>query len=215
MGTATNTHAHQQPGGHGADRGTSWVSIAWLGALLLALLAAILVMTHPQHAREYRLYLTEDRPDIRLRFTDLSQSWTEADLRQRFPMLGFRCYDNQPGEYLDDRSCFADLHSLNGHGAMSLAFYFKDGLLNRAAVNVPWWSHWKALASLEQRHGLPDASQQLPSAGVRLHGWRLIDGGALFFNRDLPLNPLEWSAIFWTSALQCGLKPCFRGRQPA
>lgn len=196
------------------DGGTRWASIVLLAVLVLGLALTALVLAHPQHAQEYRLYLTQERPDIRLRFTDLSQAWTEADLRQRFPALSFRCYDNRPGEYLDDRSCFADAHSLNGHGAMSLAFYFKDGRLNRAAVNVPWWSHWAALGSLEQGHGDPDVSQPLPHAGVRLHGWRLPDGGALFFNRDLPFNPLEWSAIFWSSARQCEFKPCFSGRAP-
>jgi hypothetical protein len=193
------------------DGNTSWLSITLLGVLLLMLLAILLVLSHPQHAREYKLYLSEQRPGVTFQLDELSPTWTESDLRARFAALDWRCYDNRPGEYLDDRSCFADVQSFNGHGAMGLSFYFKAGRLNQAVVNVPWWSHWSALGSLEAQYGPPLASQWLPRAGVRLHGWQLANGGGVFFNRDLPLNPLEWNAIFWRSARECALRPCFVG----
>ncbi len=187
--------------------GRSALILAFLSLVLGALLLA---RAYPGNLHEYQLYLSETRPELRLRFSDLSQDWTENDLQRQFSQLRWRCYDNRPGEYLDDRSCFADIQALNGVGAMSLAFYFKGGRLNQAAVNVPWWSHWSTYAQLERDYGHPLASQLLPHDWVRLHGWALANSATLFYNRDVPLNPLKWSGIYWRSARECSLHPCFR-----
>lgn len=181
-----------------------------LVALALVLAGALLGKMYPDHAREYYLYITESRPDASLQFTELSEDWSEQLVQERFSDLTLRCYDNRPGEYLDDRSCFADVGSLNGHGAMNISFYFKNKKLNRLAVNVPWWSHWAAYMSLKASHGQPLASQFWPRHGVRLHGWQLSNRSAVFFNQDRPLNPLQWSGIFWVSDRQCQLEGCFK-----
>jgi hypothetical protein len=57
--------------------------------------------------------------------------------------------------------------------------------------------------------GEPVGAQSLPAAGVRLLGWRLDDGAAVFYNRDRPLNPLERNGIYWVSARHCRASPCF------
>jgi hypothetical protein len=178
-------------------------------ALVLILAGLVLHQFYPDNAREYRLYLTESRPDVAFQFSELSEDWTEAELKAHFKPLSFQCDDNRPGEYVDERSCFADIHSFNGHGAMGVAFYFKGKKLNRAAVNVPWWSHWAAQASLERTLGQPHGSQLWPHAWVRLHGWLLPNGSALFYNRDAPLNPLKWSGVYWNSKRHCHVERCF------
>jgi len=180
-----------------------------LSLLATLLLAAWLFAAFPDHAREYRLYLMEDRAPLILPFDQVSQEWTEDDIKRRFSSLAVRCYDNRPGEYLGTRSCFADIGSFNGHPAMNASFYLTDGRLSDLAINVPWWAHGKAFGGIVEALGLPLSSQDLPYAGVRLHGWKLANGSSLFYNRDRPLNPLEWSGIHWRSERVCQRQRCW------
>jgi hypothetical protein len=184
-----------------------------LAVLAIALLCAGLVALYPDHVREYRLYLTETRPDLVLPYDEVSQDWSEADLLKRYPDLAFRCYDNRPGEYLGTRSCFVDIQSQNGLPAMSGSFYFDQGRLSDVAINVPWWAHGQTFARLVASNGEPTHSQWWPRDGVRLHGWRLANGSSLFYNRDQPLNPVEWSGIYWKSQRACSKQPCWAAGQ--
>jgi hypothetical protein len=176
--------------------------------LLLVLGVTGLIMLFPEHAREYRLYLTENRPALTLGYSEISQEWTEQQLKERFSNLTFRCYDNRPGEYLDERSCFADIDSHNGTPAMNVAFYLAAGKLNHVGIQVPWWAHGKQWSKLKNAYGRPLATQQQPIQGVRLSGWQL-SGGSVFFNRDRPLNPLMWSMVLWSSERACSPRTCF------
>jgi hypothetical protein len=161
-----------------------------------------------ENIREYWLFLTEDRPAVEFGFEELSDSWTEADLRRRFPGLKVTC-DRSFDRYLDDRTCFIDVSAHNHVPAMFVSFFFASGKLNRASVNVPWWHHSEGYKSLELTFGKPSASQDHASAGVRLHGWRLQGGAALYYNRDRPRNPLEWNSMFWNSAAACEKSKCW------
>lgn len=177
--------------------------------LALLLLLAGLIANFPEHAREYRLYLVEDRPELLMPYEQISQDWTEDDIRRKFKNLIFRCYDNRQGEYRGARSCFADIGSYNGHRAMGASFNFDDGRLSEMSVSVPWWEHQTAYASIVKTVGLPLSSQDVPSAEVRLHGWKLLNGSSLFYNRDRPINPLEWSGIYWRSERSCQRQHCW------
>ena len=176
--------------------------------LVLAGVAA-LCLAYPQQLREYRLYFTEDRPSTVLAYEAVSQEWSEQDLKSKISAASFRCYDNRPGEYLDQRSCFADVSSHNGVPAMSLAFYFAAGKLNHMTVQVPWWKHRALVRSMSAAYGQPTGAQAVPVAGVRLVGWQLRSGNAVFMDRDQPLNPLAWSMVLWSSARSCEPKGCF------
>jgi hypothetical protein len=175
---------------------------------LLAGLAGIMALLVSDHAREYRLYFTETRPSATIDFAALPQEATERDIRAAHPLLALRCYTNRPGEYLDDRSCFADVSALNGTPALSISFHFASGKLNRMSANIPWWAHRAAYEAITGIHGPPVASQARAVASVRLHGWALPDGGALFYNRDRPLNPLRFNGLLWVSSRQCARQGC-------
>ncbi|MGM9485251.1 hypothetical protein ACS5PN_28960 [Roseateles sp. NT4] len=184
------------------------------GLLLMLCAATALFVSFPGHAREYWRYLTQSRPALVLNYADISQDWTEQQLKERFASLELQCYDNRPGESLDDRSCYADIGSHDGMPAMNVAFHLKAGKLNHLGVQVPWWAHGRHWRKLEATYGKPLAAQQQPVQGVRLSGWQLSDG-ALFFNRDRPLNPLMWSMVFWSSERACGPRTCFTpAREP-
>ena len=183
-------------------------------AFLLTLLALVsfgawVRFTYPTEIREFHLHFTTHRPQANFHLGFLSDRWTEDDLRQQLGWLSFRCHANAPGRYLDDRSCFADIRAFNQVTAMSLSFFFAEGRLNRAAVQLPSWHHEAGLQMLMRMLGRPIAAQSTYSAGVRLIGWRLEDGGAVYYNRDRPLNPLQRNGIFWVSARHCRASPCF------
>lgn len=109
--------------------------------LFLAICAWRIADEFPGNVREYRLYLLEDRKPIDFRYEELSAAWTEADLKARFPRHTFDCFDNRPGEYLDERSCFTDIGAHNDQAAMFAAFYFAGGGLRHAAISMPSWKY--------------------------------------------------------------------------
>ncbi len=183
-----------------------------LAVATLMLVVAALSLAFPDNVREYRLYLTEDRPSLVLSYEDISQDWTEAQIKERFGQLRFRCYDNRPGEHPDDRSCFAGIGAHNGSPAMSVAFYLANGKVNHVGITVPWWAHGRQTAQLVSAYGTPFAAQALPIAGVRLSGWKIPRGHAIFFNRDHSLNPLMWNLVLWSSERACLESGCFAGR---
>lgn len=188
---------------------------------LLAAFVAVVAWAHvvfPEAVREYRLYLLEDRPNISFRFEELSEQWTESDLKLHFSLLHFDCYPNAQGRHLDDRSCFADIKSYNSAPAMTASFFFSEGKLNRAAIIIPSWAHRDHLIKLREAYGKPSAWQRNRAADVPLLGWELGSDGALFYNRKRPTNPLKSNGIFWSSSRACTKEACFNNlplRAPA
>jgi hypothetical protein len=180
------------------------VALAAVGAAL-----ALMAFTYPEHFREYRLYLTQRRPALDFRFDELSETWGESDLRQRFPGARIDCYQDTSAPALGDKRCYIDVSSHNGTRAMVASFFFQDDRLGSASLTIPWWGHEASLRSILRLYGRPSGFQAEPVAGVRLVGWRLADGSALFFNRDRELNPVKWSAIYWSSQRSCIKSGCF------
>ena len=172
-----------------------------IGVVLLFVIAiSALIAAFPDNAR----------PDLQLAYSEVSEDWTEADLRARFPRLHLRCDDNRPGEYLGERSCLADIGTHNGSPAMGAAFYFASGKLNHMGISVPWWAQHMQVRELVRTFGKPHAAQPTPNAGVPLVGWQLPGGAAVFFNRDDLLNPLPWS-LLWSSKRSCEASGCISG----
>lgn len=190
--------------------------LAFLLTLLLVVsFGAWVRFTFPTEVREFHLHFTTHRPQANFHLGFLSDQWSEDDLRQQLGWLKFRCYANAPGRYLDDRSCFADIRAFNHVTAMSLSFFFANGQLNRAAVQLPSWHHEEGFHMLRRMLGKPAGAQAKFAAGVRLIGWQLADGAAVYYNRDRPLNPLERNGIFWVSARHCRASPCFSNPEPS
>jgi len=175
------------------------VSIVIL-ALCLVLLA--LVLLQPDNLRVYRLYFTEDRQPVTFRLNELSESWSEQTLKERFRGLPIRC-EAFHGPLLANRACAVDVKSYNGVPVLYISFFFSSGQMHHVSINIPWWSHRTAYRYLLHSLGDPDAGQFLPRSGVRLVGWRMPDGSAIFYNRDWIINPLQWNAVLWNSSTAC------------
>lgn len=159
------------------------------------------------------MYFTEDRKPLAFGFTELSEEWTEPTLHERFAGFPISCHPYR-GILQADRACAVFVKSHNEVPALFLSFFFSAGRLNEAVVNIPWWSHGSAYHSLTATFGQPAASQFFPHHGVRLHGWRLANGAALFLNRDRTLNPFSWNAIYWRSSAACGTSGCIQKNEP-
>jgi hypothetical protein len=187
------------------------LNIRRVGLVLLATaITATYAFTYRDNIREYLAYLSEDRKPVLLSFDDLSESWTDARVLERLAGLPTQCYANpDPAFALGERVCSVDVKSRDGVPTFMLSFFFSSGRLSHASFLIPWWAHSEGKRSIESMYGPPQAAQLIPRAGVRLYGWRLPDGAALFYNRDKPLNPVEWNAMFWSSATACAKKACF------
>jgi hypothetical protein len=177
-------------------------------AVLVIAAAAWYLQRYSGEAREYWLYFTENRPTIDLRYGELTGDWTEQSLQARFPKLRIRCYtDSSHG--MGDRACALDVDSNRGVPTLFVSFFFAKGRLNAVSFNVPWWAHGDALDDIVATNGEPYAAQERAYSGVRLAGWKLPNGSALFYNRDRDVNPLIWNSVFWNSPEWCARKHCF------
>jgi hypothetical protein len=170
---------------------------------------AALLLSQARNLNEYWLYFTQDRRGASLDLRTLSEDWTESTLRERLPGHPIGCHP-YTGPLPVQRACGVDVKAVNGVPAMFLSFFFAGGRLDQVAISVPWWNHPSAHRYLRETLGRPSASQVIPIDGVRLHGWDLGNGSAVFLNRDRPFNPLQWNGIYWRSATACRQQGCFR-----
>ena len=182
--------------------------VSILRVVLVTLALLILLLSQARRLQEHWLYFTEDRQPATFTFQELSGRWSEKTLYEKFPGYPIRCqaYD---GDLPADRACAVDTASHNGMPTLFISFFFARGHLSDVSINVPWWLHGTAHRQIVTAFGLPHGSQMFPRHGVRLHGWQLPGGAALFLNRDRSWNPLEWSAIYWRSAESCAMYSCF------
>ncbi|MEJ8850251.1 hypothetical protein [Variovorax rhizosphaerae] len=184
-------------------------------ATFVALVVVVLLLPQKAKIEEYRLYFTQDRKPATFAFTELSEDWTEKTLQEKFAGFPITC-SPYSGPLPVQRACGVDVASHNGVPALFVSFFFSGGRLHQAIVNVPWWSRGTAQDRLVATLGQPAASQFFPHAGVRLHGWKLPGGAAVFLNRDRPWNPLDWNGIYWSSPSACAATGCIRsGERPA
>lgn len=170
-----------------------WVTLPLAVAAVLAVL--LLALNFPV-LHVYQKYFTQDLPRTQVPWTQLSTAMDEAALRTAFPGLSLRCMA-QPTA-MGDRTCFAAVREVDGYAALTVALFLRAGRLHVATVQVPWWAHGRAAATLERQFG---ASVPASDGGsMRLRRWRLADG-YLDMNARRSPNVLAWSAIVWTPRL--------------
>jgi hypothetical protein len=167
-----------------------WVTVplAVAAGLAVVLLALNFPVLHV-----YQRYFTQDLPRTQVPWTQLSAAMDEAALRAALPGLSLRCMA-QPTA-MGERTCFAAVREVDGYPALTVALFLRAGRLHVATVQVPWWAHGRAAATLERQFG---ASVPASDGGsTRLRRWRLASG-YLDMNARRSLNVLAWSAIVWT-----------------
>jgi hypothetical protein len=135
--------------------------------------------------------------DIGLPFDDLSDRTAESALAQRYGSDNWRCIDD-PNHRLGSRQCHVDVRTVEGLRALVMIYFFREGRLAHAKIDLVNWEHRAAMRMLTRRYGTPSGAQARPILGVRLVGWRTEQGNVLF-NIDRPSNPLQWNTLFWMS----------------
>lgn len=192
------------------------VSRIWLVAVLAIPVVAWLiwdsdlVYAHRHHLDSHeRLYLDFDE------LTSLTPGETQA----AFP-VHLQCLSQQTD--LGDSFCASWLQAWNDIHAMNSMFFYADGRLLHAKVDVPWWHHDELIQYLKRQYGEPDGyfsrvqwgrllAVAIVSAATKgqvpvmntitdeLGVWRLKSGGWLVVNVEKDNFPLQWSTVFWMS----------------
>jgi hypothetical protein len=135
--------------------------------------------------------------DISFPFDAVSGQTTEVQLASQYGSDNWRCIDD-PSHRLGPRQCHVDVRTVEGLRALVMIFFFRDGRLAHAKIDLLNWEHRGAMRMLLSRYGPPSGMQRQPVEGVRLIGWRTERGNVLY-NIDRPPNPLVWNTVFWMS----------------
>ncbi|QID16458.1 hypothetical protein G3580_01725 [Nitrogeniibacter mangrovi] len=181
--------------GNGANPLRLLILLALLALAVLALFNRNLLW---QNIRPWQRGQATLSADLRA----LTGRMSESDVVRFAGEVPLRCDPMPPGnERLGDRVCHAYIRRFDEHRAYYVAFFFRDGRLASMKVDVPWWLHGLMETRLIAQYGPPQGRQLLPTNGERLEGWQL-PGGAVFYNRDPDLNPLQWNTVYWMSAEQ-------------
>jgi len=138
--------------------------------------------------------------DLPLPFEEISSHTGEQVLAERYGSDNWRCVDD-PTHRLGSRQCHVDARTVEGLRSLVMVFFFRDGRLAHAKVDIVNWEHRKAMRTLVARYGTPSGLQRQPVQGVRLVGWRTESGNVLY-NVDRPPNPLQWNTLFWMSHVE-------------
>lgn len=163
---------------------------------LFALVAAVVALNW-HNLLDHVDALRAGEIDIDLPFDDITEATSEQQLQQRFGRENWRCIDDSHHR-LGSRQCHVDVRTVAGLRALVLIYFFKEGRLAHAKVDVVNWEHRAAMRLLAQRYGKPSGVQRQPVEGVRLVGWR-VESGNVLFNIDRPANLLDWNTLFWMS----------------
>lgn len=171
--------------------------LAQLIILILLIPIFLIVTAFRPVAREYWIYVFESHPNMDFAFNQLSEEWSEADLKEKFPTLNIACANDSSLGNMGDRSCYVDIKRHNDIPAMLAAFFFKKGKLEAVTIHVPRWAHSKMYGDLVRRYGAP--TLKTTPEEKHLNEWELWDHSKLLYN-DEPTSLIGWSAIFWQSA---------------
>lgn len=122
---------------------------------------------------------------------------------------------------LGDAFCADELAQWNGIGALDTVFFYQNGKLLHAKVDIPSWHHKEMMAYVQQHYGKPigyisefqwqrivamllatgvGVPLKLDVAPQRQGVWLLSSGAWLIVDLRADDNPLQWSTLFWIEA---------------
>ena len=132
----------------------------------LALVAACVwvATTRYEPVRSYRQYLTEDRKNLRLPWSEISSAWSEEQLKTGLKNVSPQCYEHPTRAHPKARLCHVKLRQLNGVPTMYANFLFADDKLQHVATAIPWWAHEKGLQALLATLGQHRSHRSGPTA---------------------------------------------------
>lgn len=148
---------------------------------------------------------------------DFSQlhALTEQETLATYPIHWF-CRREKSN--LGDAFCADELAHWNGIGALDTVFFYQQGRLLHAKVDIPSWHHKEMMAYVKQHYGEPigylseiqwqrivamllangvGVPLKLDVAPQKQGVWLLSSGAWLIVDLRADDNPLQWSTLFW------------------
>lgn len=178
----------------------TWIEtwIKWTIVVVLCV-AVVLGALNFHRIPTYRAWLNEKSPEVSMRYAQLSGQMDEAALRKHFEGVALQCY-NEPDQAgrVAERICWTGLDKADGGAALTMAAFFNKGRLASVVLHVPWWVHGTWRDRLVAQYGKANRAGFVSALGGPVLRWTLPNG-TLEYNRDRSLNPLEWSAVFWSA----------------
>ncbi|WP_431097331.1 hypothetical protein [Polaromonas aquatica] len=175
-----------------------WEKWAKWGVLAVLCLAAVVGILNRDRLPVYIDYLRDPLPEVTMRYAQLSGQMDEAAVHKHFQGIALNCRTHPGGPAGTDRFCHSGLSKADGEAALTLVAFFSKGRLTSVVVHVPWWVHGRSLDRLVAQYGKAERAGVVSLIGGPVMRWNLPNG-TLEHNRDRSLNPLEWSAIFWSA----------------
>ncbi|WP_092739874.1 hypothetical protein [Paracidovorax valerianellae] len=167
--------------------------------LIFLVLLALMVFSNRDRMDVYGRHFRESSPAVTLRLAELSSTMDEAALKRHFADVPLRCVAEASGPGgLGDRVCYATIGEADGHAALTLANFFREGHLVRTMVHVPWWVHGIWIDRFNAAYGTPRQAGKVSVWGGPVLRWNMSNG-YVDFNRDRSFNPLEWNVVLWTA----------------
>lgn len=167
----------------------------WAKALV-ALMAGILMtwlLINWSRLHIYQDYLFDQSAPVSLPWERLTPQMDEAEVKN---LVGRPLICMTGPTSMGTRTCYASVNTVNGHRALTIAFFFARGRLKTAVVHVPSWAHREARHKLIERYGGGNLASG--GEGIALMRWTVPQGRVDMNSHRSWLNPLDWSAIVWT-----------------
>ena len=204
----------------GSAQATARAARAKYSLLILLVLVIIFIgwiIWDSDYGYVYRQYFFHSKDELLLDFNRL-EPINMTDANKTFKLNWFcRKENTQFGDFY----CTDELLKWNNVSAMTVVFWYRDGVLTYAKIDVPRWCHDELIKYIHATYGPPHSYSARvnlrnilagTSAIVRgtrgntiikevndLGIWQMDTGAFLVINLKKELNPFLWNTVFWIS----------------
>ncbi len=170
-----------------------------------------------EYGRVYRLHFFQAEDQLLLDFNKLEPISIES-ARREFKLNWFCRKERGP---FGDSFCADELLEWNHMPALTVIFWFRDGVLTYVRLDVPPWHHDELVQYVHSAYGAPSAyasrgdfrdtlyriknmikrsrSGDMNKETDRLAVWRMDTGALLIMDLQKDPDPLSWDTVFWMS----------------
>jgi hypothetical protein len=151
-----------------------------------------------QRRTDLALMFLLGKPELNAALDAFNSALTEAQVRETFPKLAFRCADG--ANPFGDRLCAAEIGAFNGMPASSVTLFLVGEGLRGVKVSYRRAYHPLVREWVEGRVGRADDprnSEEMDKTDDGVATWTVPDG--LLIIRDGELAPEDDPALFWLS----------------
>lgn len=194
----------------------SFRRILW-GLLAASIVALVIHLSwNTEYVYTYRMHFFRAHDVLKLDLRELT-AISESQLEKRYPL---NWYCGSDISEFGDRFCADELKGWNNLPAVDTLFWFKNGQLVQARINIPPWAHDRLIQHLQSTYGKPsDYSSRIngenlvraafaiylgvPADSINkavgdLGIWHLDSGAWITTNLRKDSNPIRWTTVLWT-----------------